>query len=76
MLYVADRYNHAIRAIDISSKAVTTFAGTGSAGSADGASARPGAGSCSDRAQYLTDRAQNPSGRARESRFDRIPDEF
>jgi len=34
-LYVADTYNHAIRQVVISTKAVTTFAGTGISGSGD-----------------------------------------
>jgi len=36
-LYVADTGNHAIRKIVISSRRVTTIAGTGTAGNADGA---------------------------------------
>jgi len=35
-LYVADKYNHAIRAINLLSKAVTTVVGTGSMGHHDG----------------------------------------
>lgn len=36
-LYVADKYNHAIREIDLSTNAVTTVTGTGSMGLRDGA---------------------------------------
>lgn len=35
-LYIADTYNHKIRKLNITTGAVTTIAGTGSAGSADG----------------------------------------
>jgi hypothetical protein len=38
-LYVADTYNHAIRKIHLSDNSVVNFAGTGSAGSANGAAA-------------------------------------
>ena len=35
-LYVADRYNHKIRAVDLATRAVNTLAGSGSIGATDG----------------------------------------
>lgn len=39
MLYIADTYNNKIRRLDLADRSVTTFAGTGEAGLADGAGA-------------------------------------
>jgi sugar lactone lactonase YvrE len=36
ILYVADRHNHAVRMVNLTTRAVSTLAGSGSSGSADG----------------------------------------
>jgi DNA-binding beta-propeller fold protein YncE len=59
-LYIADTYNHKIKRLDPKTRRVTTFAGTGEAGHADGAASRatfyePGGLSATSTSLYVAD---------------------
>ncbi|MEO8680799.1 MAG: thioredoxin-like domain-containing protein [Vicinamibacterales bacterium] len=58
--FIADTYNHKIKVLDLTTRAVTTLAGTGKAGHADGAAAaaqffEPGGLSIAGRMVYVAD---------------------